>query len=243
MQEGRGQTRVLWRTLTNSETFLAALQRISDERGLKNFSMGAGEIRITVPMSLLRRRRRSTLTGAVSYTGEQLEIAWLVSNQVHEDHLLSLEESLPEAFFDYGGLLDAASRAGFAFSCRAAIRNVVDSLGHRELVTAVGQGQLGDAEVVVTLTTRRIVIVDGKALAPAHVEVHLDAVDRLTLGKKKTGETLALAFAETDVVISHLGHGEGHSVVSKFRQAKKDMERTSPLQPEQSPKHPRRPDS
>lgn len=238
MQERHAQTRVLWRTSSGSEAFLAALQRIAGERGLKSFSRGADEIRITVPMSLLRRRRQSMLTGAVSHSGEGVEISWIVSAQFQEECLLSLEESLPEAFFDYRGLLEAASSAGFTFSGRAAIRNVMDSLGRREAVTAAGRGQLGDAEVVVALTTQRIVIADVKDLAPPYIEVHLRDVERLSLGKKKTGETLTLAFLGTDVVISHLGHGEGHGVVSRFRQAKKDLERTSPLLPAQSPKHP-----
>lgn len=238
MQEGCSQPRVLWRTLSDSEAFLAALQRIAGERGLKNFSTGTGAVRITVPMSLLRRRRQTMLTGAVSHSGEGLEISWVVSDQFQKECLLSLEESLPEAFFDYQGLLEAASGAGFSFSSRAAIRNVMDSLGPREVVTAAGQGQLGNTEVVLTLTTQRIVIGDGKALAPPYLEVHLRDVDRITLGKRKTGETLTLALSGTDVVISHLGHGEGYGVISRFRQAKKDLERTPPLQPSQSPEPP-----
>lgn len=231
MQEGNAHARVLWRTLRDSETFLAALQFVADENGFKSVSTGTGEIRFSVPMSLLKRRRQTTLRGWISHPGEPFEIAWLVADRAQGEHLLTLEESFPDGLMYYHGLAEAASQAGFTLSSRAALRNVVDSLRRGEVVTAAGRGQLGDAKVVVALTTQRLLIVEGTALAPAHVDVPLGAIERLTLGKKKTGETLALSFSEADVVLSHLGHGEGHGIASTFRQTKKHMERTFPPQP------------
>ncbi|NUU30485.1 hypothetical protein [Arthrobacter sp. C9C5] len=231
MREENTHARVLWRALRERETFLAVLQHVAGEKGFKIISTVPGKIRLTVPASLLKRRRQTTLTGTVSHPGEPLEIAWPVSNRAQREHLLSLEENLPAGFMHYHGLIEAASQAGFILGSRAALRNVVDSLGRREVVTAAGRGQLGDAQVVVALTTQRILIVEGTALAPAHVDLPLGAIDRLTLGKKKTGETLGLASEEIDIVVSHLGHGEGHGIASSFRQTRKDMERTSPMHP------------
>jgi hypothetical protein len=231
MQEGNAHTRVLWRALRDTETSLAVLQHVADEKGFKIISTVTGEIRLIVPASLFKRRSQTTLTGSVSQPGEPLEIAWLVSDRAQAEHLLSLEESLPDGFMHYHGLVEAASHAGFTLSSRAAPRNVVDSLERREAVTAAGRGQLGDAKVVVALTTQRLLIVEDTTLAPAHIDLPLGAIERLTLGKKKTGETLALAFAETDIVVSHLGHDEGHGIASTFRQTRKDMERTSLIHP------------
>lgn len=231
MQEGNAHTRVLWRVLRETEASLAALQQAVDERGFKIISAVTGEIRLNVPASLFKRRRQTTLAGTVSHPGEPLEIAWLVSDRAQREHLLSLEENLPDGFMHYHGLIEAASQAGFTLSSKAALRNVVDSLRRREVVTAAGRGQLGDAKVVVALTTQRLLIVEGTALAPARIDLPLGAIDRLTLGKKKTGETLGLASAEIDIVVSHLGHGEGHGIASTFRQTRKDMERTSPIHP------------
>jgi hypothetical protein len=230
MREENTHARVRWRALRDTGTSLAVLQHVADKKGFKIISTVPGEIRLTVPASA-QKAQADDPDRSVSHPGEPLEIAWLVSNRAQREHLLSLEENLPDGFVHYHGLVEAASQAGFTLSSRAALRNVVDSLGRREVVTAAGRGQLGDAKVVVALTAQRLLIVEGTALAPAHIDLPLGAIDRLTLGKKKTGETLRLASAETDIVVSHLGHGEGHGIASTFRQTRKDMERTSPIHP------------
>ena len=225
MCEEDAGTTVLWRVFADAATCLAILQDTVDEKIFKINSTITGELRVTVRASVLKRRRRTMLTGFVSRQDEMLEIAWPVSSGVQREHLLSLEGKLPDGVMNYNGLVEAASCAGFTVGSRAALRNVANSLARHEVVTAAGQGRLADSKVVVALTARRLLVVEGTALAPALINLSLDKIDRLLLGKKKTGELIRLGSEQESMLVSHLGHGEGYGVVSTFRQLKKDMER------------------
>src|SRR6478672_4669509 len=123
MREENAHTRVLWRALRERETFLAVLQHVAGEKGFKIISTVPGEIRLTVPASLLKWRKQTTLTGSVSHPGEPLEVAWLVPDRTQREHLLSLEENLPDGYMHYHGLIEAASQAGLILGSRAALRN------------------------------------------------------------------------------------------------------------------------
>lgn len=148
------------------------------------------------------------------------------------EHLLNIEEKLPEGVVYYHGLLDAAARAGLAFGGKKDLRNVIGVLGRNESVRAVGRGQLGDHRGYVVLTgTRLLVVGDGSAGAGTGAGLILDlphgSITGMSLGKKTAGETLRLVLSAGEREISGLGDGEGHGIVKSFREAMADRERST----------------
>lgn len=127
----------------------------------------------------------------------------------------ALEENLPEGFMYYHGLTNAAARAGLSFDGRKVLRDIVCLLDRDEVVRAVGKGQYTDEPGFVVLTARRLVFVpQGAAVSVAVMDVPIESIEAISLGKRISGETLRVALPGTVTEISHLGHAEGQGIAT-----------------------------
>ena len=108
---------VLWTTLTDANEALPLIRHAAEDAGFTMKDQPAAELCIDVPRSLRRRRRASRLTGSPVAAGRRTEILWTSEDGEAElrEHLLAVEESLPEGVMYYHGLTDAAARAGLTF--------------------------------------------------------------------------------------------------------------------------------
>jgi hypothetical protein len=157
-------------------------------------------------------------------------VAWTADpGPLNHEHLASIEEKLPEGVMDYHGIEDAALRAGLSLGGRTELRAVVRALARDETVRAIGRGHLNEAAGYIVLTTRRLLVIEASGLGSRTL---LDAphgsIEALSLGKRITGETLRVALPPGPIVISRLGHGEGHGIVKSYREEKKDRARFAP---------------
>ena len=118
----------------------------------------------------------------------------------------------------YHGLEDAALRAGLSLGGRTTLRVIVRALARDETVRAIGRGHLNETAGYIVLTTRRLLVIEASGLGSRTL---LDAphgsIEALSLGKRITGETLRVVLPAGPIVISRLGHGEGHGIVKSYR--------------------------
>ncbi|WP_326961410.1 MULTISPECIES: hypothetical protein [unclassified Arthrobacter] len=147
-----------------------------------------------------------------------------------EEHLLSIEENLPEGVMYDHGLTDAAEKAGLTLGGKKELRGLVCVLDRYEAVRAVGKGQLNDESGFVVLTGERLVFV---ANCDAGSKLLLDAphnsIEKLVMGKRTSGETIRVALSGRAVEISRLGHGEGHGIATSYREVSNERARTTPI--------------
>jgi hypothetical protein len=140
-----------------------------------------------------------------------------------------MEEALPEGVMYYHGLRDATLRAGLSFDGRTTLRVMVRALTRDETVRAVGRGHLNETAGYIVLTTRRLLVIEASGFGSGTL---LDAphrsIEALSLGKRITGETLRVVLPQGPIVISRLGHGEGHGIVKSYREEKKERARFVP---------------
>ncbi|NUU33063.1 hypothetical protein [Arthrobacter sp. C9C5] len=219
---------VRWTVLGDVEAALRLVIRAAADAGFSPEDGGVAEVCVRVPRSLFWRRRAARLTGSASASARGTEISWTADDQGtgHLEHLLGIEEKLPEGVVYYHGLLSAAARAGLVLGEVKERRNVVGVLGRNESVRAVGHGQLGDHRGYVVLTgTRFLVFGDGDASAGLVLDVPHGSIQGISLGKKTAGETLRLVLPAGEREISGLGHGEGHGIIKSYRQAVAESER------------------
>jgi hypothetical protein len=87
-----------------------------------------------------------------------------------------------------------------------------------ETVHALGTGHLEEAPGILALTGRRLVFLPHeKPETGLLIGSYLAAIRAVSLGKKTTGETLAIQLEHTSHIITHMGHGEGHRIARTFR--------------------------
>jgi hypothetical protein len=102
-------------------------------------------------------------------------------------------------------------------------------LARDETVRAIGRGHLNETAGHVVLTTRRLLVIEASGLGSRTL---LDAphgsLEALSLGKRITGEILRVALSAGPIVISRLGHGEGHGIVKSYRDDQKERARFVP---------------
>ena len=92
-------------------------------------------------------------------------------------------------------------------------------------------GKLASEAGIVALTDQRLLFVKGDVLGTARLDAPLDSIGGLVLGKKSSGETLRIGVGPATVIISQMGHGEGHGITAKFRERMK----SAPARPRSSP--------
>lgn len=140
-----------------------------------------------------------------------------------------MEEKLPEGVMCYHGLEDAALRAGLSLGGPSTLRVIVRALVRDETVRAIGKGPLNETAGYVVLTTKRLLVIEASGLGSRTL---LDAphgsIEAPSLGKRTTGETLRIVLPQGPIVISRLGHGEGHGVVKSYRDDQKERARVVP---------------
>jgi hypothetical protein len=217
--------------LTSVDDGLGQIQRAAAEAGFSAETSGPDTIRVHVPFSFFKRQKAARFTGSASSSGRGTDITWTTETPGHLalEYLAEIEEALPEATLYYHGLMDAAARAGLSFTGRQTPRAIVRMLARGETVRALGKGQLDEKPVYVVLSTRRLLVVEtsdqrsGTLLDAPH-----DLIEKLTLGKRISGETLKLVTPDT-VTITHLGHGEGHGLAKSFREAERERERSTSM--------------
>lgn len=223
---------VLWTMLAAPDEALPLIHHAAAEAGFRAEFPDEAEVRIDVQRSLRARRRACRLTGAVSSAARGTEVVWTLddSRSGPYEHLLGIEENLPDGLMYYHGLADAAARAGLSFGGRKALRDLVGVLEGSEVVRAVGKGHLNGKPGFVMLTGTRLVVAARSAMCLGPLlNVPHGSIEALTLGKRISGETLRLSLSGTAVEITQLGHGEGYGLATNFREVLKQRARTAPI--------------
>lgn len=221
---------VLWTMLIDAPRALPLIHKAAADAGFRATITSAQEPVVDVPRSVIQRRRHARLMGSTSSLGTRTVVTWTSDSPYQElyAHLLAIEENLPQGAMYFHGLQDAASRAGLEVDAKTR-RDIVRHLHRNELVRAAGQGQLNGSPGFVVLTDRRLLFVaDQAASAELAMDMRDGTIDRLTLGKRISGETLTITSGENTAEISKLGHGEGYGIAASFRSAARERARTSP---------------
>jgi hypothetical protein len=218
---------------------LALLDAAARTNGFRPLHDAPG-ILLEIPRSLRMRRPACRLPGAVTETERGTEIHWTGGEDMPRalKHLLGVEEAMPDGKMYYHGMDEASAVSGVVLEGRQAFRNVVRNLGGDEWVLAVAQGKLASEAGIVALTEQRLLFVKGDGLGTARLgtarlDAPLDSGGGLVLGKKSSGETLRIRAGPATVIISQMGHGEGHGITEKFRERMKERARTTPILPAQ----------
>ena len=221
---------VSWTMLTGADAARDHIRGAAVESGFRATSFDEDSINIEIPFSLRKRRRAAKLTATVRRSARGADVAWTGdSGPLNHDHLASIEEKLPEGVMYYHGLEDAALRAGLSWGGPTTLRVIVRALARDETVRAIGMGHLNETAGHVVLTTRRLLVIEASGLGSRTL---LDAphgsLEALSLGKRITGEILRVALSAGPIVISRLGHGEGHGIVKSYRDDQKERARFVP---------------
>ena len=141
MTDAAPQT-VRWTVLASKDEALALLDAAARKNGFRPPLHEAPGILLEIPRSLRKRRPASRLAGAVTETERGTEIHWTCgedTQRAHE-HLLGVEEALPDGKMYYHGMDEASAASGVVLEGRQAFRNVVRNLGGDEWVLAVARG-------------------------------------------------------------------------------------------------------
>ncbi|MFF2246060.1 hypothetical protein ACFVTM_17985 [Arthrobacter sp. NPDC058130] len=225
---------VRWTLLAGKDEALALLGVAARKNGFRPLHEAPGLI-LEIPRSLRKRRPACRLPGAVTETERGTEIHWTCGEDTHRayEHLLGVEEALPDGKMYYHGMDEASAVSGVVLEGRQAFRSVVRNLGGDEWVLAVAQGKLASEAGIVALTDQRLLFVKGDVLGTPRLDAPLDSIGGLVLGKKSSGETLRIGAGPATVIISQMGHGEGHGITAKFRERMKEGARTTPIFPTQ----------
>ena len=221
---------VLWTMLTGADAARDDIRGAAVESGFRVTHCDEDRINVEIPFSLLKRRRAARLTATVWASARGADIAWTADpGHLNHEHLASIEEKLPEGVVDYHGMEDAALRAGLSLGGRTELRAVVRALARDETVRAIGKGHLNETAGYIVLTTRRLLVIEASGLGSRTLlDAPHESIEAITLGKRITGETLRVALPPGPIIISRLGHGEGHGIVKSYREEKKDRARFVP---------------
>jgi hypothetical protein len=222
---------VLWTMLTGVEAARDHIRGAAVASGFRARSGDEDRINIEVPFSLRKRRRAARLTATVWPSPRGADIAWTADpGPLNPEHLASsIEDSLPEGVMDYHGMEEAALRAGLSLGGRTELRAVVRVLARDETVRAIGRGHLNETAGYIVLTTRRLLVIEASGLGSRTLfDAPHGSIEALSLGKRTTGETLKIVLPQGPIMISRLGHGEGHGIVKSYKEDKKDRARYAP---------------
>jgi hypothetical protein len=221
---------VLWTMLTGVEAARDHLRFAGVESGFRPSSGDEESINIDVPFSLRKRRKAVRFTGAASPSPHGAIIAWTAGpGPLNDEHLARTEEELPEGVMCYHGLEDAALRACLSLCGPTTLRVIVRALVRDETVRAIGKGHLNETAGYVVLTPKRLLVIEATGLgSETLVDTPCESIEALSLGKRTTGETLRIVLPQGPIVISRLGHGEGHGIVKSYSDDQKERARVVP---------------
>ncbi|HEX9155310.1 MAG TPA: hypothetical protein VF819_07075 [Nitrospira sp.] len=227
---------VLWTVLAGKEEAQALLGAAARKNGFRPTYLESSGVLLEIPRSLRKRRPASRLTGAVTETGRGTAICWSSGEddiQRAYEYLLSIEGALPAGKIYYHGMREACAASGLVFEGPRVFRNVARSLVGDEWVLAVAKGKLASDSGIVVLTDQRLMFLQDDVLGCVLLDAPLDSIGGLVLGKKSTGEILRIGLGPATVIVSHMGHGEGHGITATFRERMNELSRTIPMFPVQ----------
>ena len=215
---------VLWTMLTGVNAARDHIRSAAGESGFRAASLDEDRLSIQIPFSLRKRRRAVRFTATVLPSVRGANVCWTADQgPLNHEHLAQIEETLPEGVLNYHGLQDAASRAGLSLGGRTTLRVIVRALARDETVRAIGRGHLNETAGYVVLTTSRLLVIETSGLGSRPLlEAPHGSIEALSLGKRITGETLRVVLPPGPIVISRLGHGEGHGIVKTYREEKQE---------------------
>lgn len=202
------------------------------KKGFKYRSSTSGFL-VEIPRSLRKRRPAATISGVYCRSELGTEVLWHCGPDASRnyEYILELEEEFPKNRIHYHGIIEASAAAGLELYGSRHFRAVVSHLQDDERVLAMARGKLGVELCLVLLTSSRLLLLGACLEAPPLENVPLDSIKSMTLGKKSSGETLRVAIAPRTILISNLGHSEGHGIATTYRACKRELSRTGPLFP------------
>lgn len=213
-----------WILVVDAGEAIQLLQHASQDAGFEATTPGPRQITVRAPRSLWKRRPAIELTATLNPCPYGTEVLWSVPGAAGAglSHLTSIEHSLPGGSLHDHGIADALADAGIQLPASTTARHFANVLYADETVHALGTGHLKETPGILALTNRRIVFLphekseNGLLTGAYHA-----AIQAISLGKKTTGETLAIQLGHTTHLITHMGHGEGHRIARTFRDMKR----------------------
>lgn len=225
-------TPLRWTLLTDQTTAIELLRVAAATRGLTLTSPGSGSVVLRGSRSLLRRRSAWDITAGVTANRTETLVSWAAGALTGEqiEHLLGMEDQLPQGLMFEHGIAEAASLSGIAHLTAPMRAALVSIMRPDELALAIAAGEAAGERTLVALTQDRLLLSAG--LLKAWAAHPVGDITSLTLGKRTSGETLTIATRHAaPAVITKMGHGEGFLITRRFRELKEDLNRASAHQP------------
>lgn len=138
----------------------------------------------------------------------------------HYELLGEIAEAIGDDCFDDRGAAEAIERLGKMGRIfgRKEVRHLRNILRGTERVVVLGQGQYGNKQGLIALTTERLVFFEKSMLGQETIqEYSLKAITSLGTNKKKSGEMLVITVAGSSSEITHLFHGQADEIVRQYR--------------------------
>ena len=138
----------------------------------------------------------------------------------HYELVGEIAEAIGDDCFDDRGAAEAIERLGKIGRIfgRKEVRHLRNILRGTERVVVLGQGQYGNKQGLIALTTERIVFFEKSMLGQETIQEYaLKSITSLGTNKKKTGETLVITVAGNNSEITHLFHGQADEIVRQYR--------------------------
>jgi hypothetical protein len=156
-----------------------------------------------------------------STSGGSIAVARVDMNgNKHYELLGEIAEAIGDDCFDDRGAAEAIERLGKMGRVfgRKEVRHLRNILRGTERVVVLGQGQYGNKQGLIALTTERLVFFEKSLLGQETVEeFSLRSITSLETGKKMTGEKLVITVAGNRSEITHLFHGHADEIVRQYR--------------------------
>ncbi len=100
------------------------------------------------------------------------------------------------------------------------LRQLRNLLSPTETVLELGQGVWDGDQGIIILSDERLFFFDKTLTGTTMLEFPLSAITSVTVGKKMTGETLAITVAGNVSTITRMMHGQADAISRSFRQSK-----------------------
>jgi hypothetical protein len=176
-------------------------------------------------MKVLKNRWSATVTADVTPYSTGSLVALRVEMPAGTKHYAvasDIASAIGDDAFDDRGLaaakdrLSRISKAGGWLELRH-LRNLLTAT---ETVRELGQGVWEDDQGLIVLSDERLFFFDKTLTGATTLEFPVSAITSVTVGKKRTGETLAITVAGNVSTITRMMHGQGDAISRAFRQTR-----------------------
>jgi hypothetical protein len=192
-----------------------------------------GTIEAKSKRSLRRNRWAAEVSAQIAPHPNGSAVRWQVDmvGTKHFEILDEIADHLPDGLLDDRGIEAAVERLGLhrVFG-RKEIRHLHNMLTADEAVLVLGQGQYGNKQGILVLTTSRLFFFEKSLLTTESVdEFPLSSISSLSVHKSRGGETLVVHSSGNNVEIRHMRPGNADAIARALRELR-DRTSESPSQ-------------